>query len=85
MVSDERSGSGAGSVMAPTLAKRSRAPRTRPPVGGLSGTRPRASLEGMTKRIAFLTATEGIEEVELTKPWQAAADAGHTVELLSVE
>lgn len=39
----------------------------------------------MTKRIAFLTATEGIEEVELTKPWQAAADAGHTVELLSVE
>ena len=39
----------------------------------------------MTKRIAFLTATEGIEEVELTKPWRAAADAGHTVELLSLE
>ncbi|WP_374457478.1 type 1 glutamine amidotransferase domain-containing protein [Nocardioides sp.] len=39
----------------------------------------------MTKRIAFLTATEGIEEVELTQPWQAAADAGHTVELLSLE
>lgn len=39
----------------------------------------------MTKRIAFLTATEGIEEVELTQPWKAAADAGHTVELLSLE
>ncbi|MDR7252113.1 protease I [Nocardioides sp. BE266] len=39
----------------------------------------------MTKRIAFLTANEGIEEVELTQPWQAAADAGHTVELLSLE
>ncbi len=36
-------------------------------------------------RIAFLTAAEGIEEVELTQPWKAAADAGHTVELLSLE
>ncbi|GAB3018415.1 glutamine amidotransferase [Nocardioides flavus (ex Wang et al. 2016)] len=39
----------------------------------------------MSKRIAFLTASEGIEEVELTKPWQAAVDAGHTAELLSLD
>lgn len=39
----------------------------------------------MSKRIAFLTASEGVEEVELTKPWQAAVDAGHTAELLSLD
>ena len=39
----------------------------------------------MSKRIAFLTAPEGVEEVELTEPWQAAVDAGHTVELLSLD
>jgi protease I len=39
----------------------------------------------MSKRIAFLTASEGVEEVELTKPWQAAVDGGHTVELLSTD
>ena len=39
----------------------------------------------MSKRIAFLTASEGIEEVELTGPWKAAVDAGHTVELLSLD
>ena len=39
----------------------------------------------MSKRIAFLTAPEGVEEVELTKPWQAAVDAGHTAELLSLD
>ena len=38
-----------------------------------------------TKRIAFLTAGEGIEEVELTEPWKAVVDAGHTAELLSLE
>lgn len=38
-----------------------------------------------TKRIAFLTAGEGIEEVELTEPWKAVTDAGHTAELLSLE
>ncbi|CAM3663852.1 type 1 glutamine amidotransferase domain-containing protein [Nocardioides zeicaulis] len=37
------------------------------------------------KRIAFLTAGEGIEEVELTEPWKAVTDAGHTAELLSLE
>lgn len=26
-------------------------------------------------RIAFLTATEGVEQVELTEPWKAAVDA----------
>jgi protease I len=39
----------------------------------------------MSKRIAFLTASEGVEEVELTQPWQAALDAGHTAELLSAD
>ena len=39
----------------------------------------------MSKRIAFLTADEGVEEVELTSPWQALLDAGHTAELLSVD
>lgn len=39
----------------------------------------------MSKRIAFLTAAEGVEEVELTQPWQAAVDAGHTTELLSLD
>jgi protease I len=39
----------------------------------------------MSKRIAFLTAAEGVEEVELTKPWQAAVDAGHTAELVSLD
>jgi protease I len=39
----------------------------------------------MTKTIAFLTASEGIERVELTEPWQAVTDAGHTAELLAPE
>ncbi|MCM0619471.1 type 1 glutamine amidotransferase domain-containing protein [Nocardioides bruguierae] len=39
----------------------------------------------MTTRIAFLTANEGIESVELTDPWKAAADAGHAPELLAPE
>ena len=39
----------------------------------------------MSKRIAFLTASEGVEEVELTGPWKAAVDAGHTAELLSLD
>jgi protease I len=37
------------------------------------------------KRIAFLVATEGIEQVELTEPWQAVEDAGGTPELISTE
>jgi protease I len=39
----------------------------------------------MAKKIAFLTATEGIERVELTDPWYSVTDAGHTAELLSTE
>ncbi|AWI32450.1 type 1 glutamine amidotransferase [Streptomyces sp. ICN441] len=35
--------------------------------------------------IAFLTAHEGVEQIELTEPWQAAADAGHTPRLISVK
>jgi protease I len=34
-------------------------------------------------RIAFLTANEGVEQVELTTPWQAVANAGGTPELLA--
>lgn len=34
-------------------------------------------------KIAFLTAAEGVERVELTDPWQAVADAGFQPVLLS--
>lgn len=34
-------------------------------------------------RIAFLTATKGVEQVELTEPWQTAVDAGHEAVLVS--
>ncbi|WP_336922594.1 type 1 glutamine amidotransferase domain-containing protein [Aquipuribacter sp. SD81] len=34
-------------------------------------------------RVAFLVAHEGIEQVELTQPWQAVRDAGHEPVLLS--
>lgn len=37
------------------------------------------------KRVAFLVATEGIEEIELTSPWQAVQEAGFTPELLSTD
>ncbi|MFD9821703.1 type 1 glutamine amidotransferase domain-containing protein [Streptomyces violascens] len=36
-------------------------------------------------KVAFLVATEGIEQVELTEPWKAVADAGHTPQLVSTE
>ena len=36
-------------------------------------------------RIAFLVAPEGVEQVELTEPWKAAADAGHEPVLVSTE
>ncbi|SBT89957.1 protease I [Streptomyces sp. DI166] len=36
-------------------------------------------------RIAFLTAPEGVEQVELTGPWQAVLDAGHEPVLVSTE
>jgi protease I len=37
------------------------------------------------KRIAFLVAQEGVEEVELTKPWQAVEHAGGMPELIAPE
>jgi protease I len=37
------------------------------------------------KTIAFLVATEGIEQIELTEPWKAIKDAGATVHLISTE
>jgi deglycase len=37
------------------------------------------------KRIAFLVAPEGVEQVELTEPWKAIEDAGGTPELVSTE
>ncbi|MFG2177582.1 type 1 glutamine amidotransferase domain-containing protein [Streptomyces abikoensis] len=36
-------------------------------------------------RIAFLMAPEGVEQIELTDPWQAVRDAGGTPELVSTE
>jgi protease I len=40
-------------------------------------------LEG--KRIAFLVAPEGVEQVELTEPWEAVTGEGATAELVSTE
>src|SRR3954468_14913288 len=37
------------------------------------------------KRIAFVVAPEGTEQVELTEPWKAVQDAGGTPELLSTD
>jgi protease I len=42
-----------------------------------------ASLDGRT--IAFLVAPEGVEQVELTDPWEAVEKAGGTPRLLSTE
>ena len=37
------------------------------------------------KRVAFLVANEGIEQVELTEPWKAVEDAGATPVLVALE
>jgi protease I len=37
------------------------------------------------KRVAFLVAPEGAEQVELTEPWKAVEEAGGTPELISTE
>jgi protease I len=37
------------------------------------------------KKIAFLVAREGVEQVELTEPWEAVKSAGGTPELLSTD
>ena len=39
----------------------------------------------MSKKVAFLVAPEGIEQVELTEPWKAVTDAGHQAVLVSTE
>ncbi|WP_020141978.1 type 1 glutamine amidotransferase domain-containing protein [Terracoccus sp. 273MFTsu3.1] len=39
----------------------------------------------MAKRVAFLVAGEGIEQVELTEPWKAVTDAGHEAVVVSPE
>jgi protease I len=36
-------------------------------------------------RIAFLMAPEGVEQIELTEPWQAVTDQGHETALVSTE
>jgi len=41
-----------------------------------------APLDG--KRVAFV-ATDGVEQIELTRPWDAIKDAGGTPELVSIE
>jgi protease I len=40
-----------------------------------------SELKGL--RVAFLTSNEGVEQVELTAPWQAVKDAGGTPELIA--
>lgn len=42
-----------------------------------------ATLEG--KKIAFLVAPEGTEQVELTEPWRAVKEAGGVPELISTD
>ncbi|MDX6625048.1 MAG: protease [Solirubrobacterales bacterium] len=37
------------------------------------------------KKIAFLVANEGVEQVELTEPWEAVREAGAETELLAPE
>ena len=37
------------------------------------------------KKIAFLVAPEGVEQVELTEPWKAVEDAGGAPELVSTD
>ncbi len=44
-----------------------------------------ATAELVGKKVAFLTAQEGVEEVELTEPWKAVSDAGGTPRLIAPE
>src|SRR5436189_6215510 len=37
------------------------------------------------KKIAFLVANEGVEQVELTRPWDAVREAGAEAELIAPE
>lgn len=42
-----------------------------------------SELKGL--RVAFLTSNEGVEQAELTAPWQAVKDAGGTPQLIAPE
>src|SRR4051812_24186172 len=56
--------------------------------GKRSGTRGKEKLmadELQGKRIAFAVATEGIEQIELTRPWEAVRDAGAETDLIAPE
>src|SRR6187551_1644760 len=50
-----------------------------------TGANPMTSQTLNGKRVAFLVAPEGIEQVELTEPWKAVEAAGGTPELLSTD
>ena len=60
-----------------------------PPLCVVSDGRAAPSVEAMTdltgKTIAFLVANEGIEQVELTEPWEAVEDAGGQPVLVAPE
>ncbi|CAN5406712.1 type 1 glutamine amidotransferase domain-containing protein [soil metagenome] len=49
------------------------------------GTRPLMTTDLTGRKVAFLVAPEGVEQVELTDPWQAVEKAGGTPELVSTE
>src|SRR4051794_18961666 len=54
------------------------APRGKRKGGGMAD-----ELQG--KKIAFAVATEGVEQVELTRPWKAVKEAGAETELIAPE
>src|SRR5438093_10038946 len=37
------------------------------------------------KKVAFIVANQGVEQVELTEPWKAVQDAGGTPELIATK
>ncbi len=43
------------------------------------------STTGTPRKVAFLVAMEGIEQVELTEPWKAVEEAGHQPVLVSTD
>src|SRR4051794_23081549 len=57
-------------------------PSVRAPTNDTNGGR-MGKLDG--KRIAFLVANEGVEQIELTEPWKAVEAEGATPELISLE
>lgn len=59
--------------------------RTQAPARTGGGRRSPEPKEVNAVRIAFLTAPEGVEEVELTEPWKAALEAGWNPQLVSTE